>query len=327
MELKELITFVRGGVSVGDAASELLGEETLVEMADPSLFRVGFQISKHYPKRVIDKKAVAELQKGVMKGLKGISDSREIRFTFFGGMRDAFLVMKADAVRKANPHIQEMPYDNPEALLANDMELFRRIYDQPSDKGFIDMLFNQIDGELVRRGMHDAAYPDDKEAVWTKLSSLKLDKINSISDLAGWLTKVVVKDKKVFQHLSGISKADWKSILTGILMILNKDYKHEGEWIIRQPVFKVPSKSLLVVMYADFPEIPKDLVDKWRAGDRDKKTFEGVADMLTMKMRDEGIVKEIKKKLGSRYKLKFLPSSQYFSMQRKYFARKNQRGE
>lgn len=328
--LRSSIHSIHGGASIEEAVEDLLGEDLLLEMADPSLFRVALPVTeiKLGWGMQINYKTLKELKSGVFNGLKGISDRREIRFHFLKGERDALLIMKANAVRKANPHIQEMPYDDPDGMLADDMKMLTRIWgDEYGSKWtLVRSLFNvHVVPALLKKGEKYTGSGRGWQTILSKFEyyARELPRINYVSDLAKWFHKAVIKGEETLAIFKHLTKKDWEELLRDALLSVGKTYKYEGEWFIHGDIFNVPKGSTLVIMYNGYPEdftnLPEGLYNRWEAGQLTDADREGPYESVLRDMsRQKDIIKDLKTQLGSQYKLKFLTRAKYRLMKRAF---------
>jgi hypothetical protein len=96
-----------------------------------------------------NKKEMADLSKGVLDGVLGISEKHEIIMQWYGMSRDAILVMDAAKLAKDNK-LSRVQYDNPEYLVSNGMAALYRIFDKERTKsGSYSLAGNLIDHILT----------------------------------------------------------------------------------------------------------------------------------------------------------------------------------
>lgn len=72
-------------------------------------------------------KAVTDISKGVLRGVKGISDKAEIIMQWFGVARDAVLAMDGPELVRLNK-LSRVQYDNPDYLVSNGLDALYRIF-------------------------------------------------------------------------------------------------------------------------------------------------------------------------------------------------------
>lgn len=101
-----------------------------LDRRDPKKFYVVIPFSDDY-----GKKELADLSRGVLDGVQGISEKSEIILQWHGMARDAVLVMDAKELVKLN-QLSRVQYTNPEYLASDGMAALYRIFDKKKDESY-----------------------------------------------------------------------------------------------------------------------------------------------------------------------------------------------
>lgn len=204
------------------------------------------------------------LQSGKMNGVRGISDTREIIGQFFAVARNAALVMDGKAVMSSNS-IEKIAYDDPEELLRDNMELLYRLLNKERDRFGHRGLMERLAG-YVTQAMEMIDYPHGHLMSYYGFESrigdfwfaqTEIDKtINSIEDLQDFFFRAIKRasqDDSVWRrHLKDAFEDLDKEIVNRAVLKcmahIGRIYMSEGEWQVRDPVFTVPKKSVLLIL-------------------------------------------------------------------------------
>ena len=300
-----------------------LNEASFTEMDIPKYFRVIFDF-----KYAIEKNIGKQLSSGKLDGLTGITDKKEMIFSWLGVGRDAMLVMDGKEVIKQNS-ITRIMYDNPHYLLDNNMSALKRIWSKSKDdtRGTLHNLGDYLFRELSKWGKI-SKYDLGAHAPGQQMSYLPMSKtvkINNIKQLKKWFidaTKEIIADSDYYYFLNFIlelDKRDLNILVMDTLRGIGDVYKDEGEWIIKDKQLKVPRGSTIFILNP----IPKEHFKDYKNGN--------ISDFLKIYMemnkstfRDyEEIMSHIKKyNLESKYKIVLLDQGNFNDVKKKYLDRR-----
>lgn len=217
-----------------------------------------------------DPDTAPQLAEGSLKGLKGISASREIVGDFLHTSGNACLVMNPNEVLNNND-VSMVDYKNVDSLVANNMRVITRLYNQNNDIKGISRTLQNILRNTVRY-LKENNHPDASTMIYygsaDNISYLYGDNptpLNTVSDIAQfveWGLMEHAKEKRISPF--EISKKD---LMIGIEYALLKDaelYESESEWLVDGDVFNVPPGSILLIIKSGFAE---EHYDAWKAGE------------------------------------------------------------
>lgn len=221
-------------------------------------------------------------------------------------------------------------YDNPHYFFSKDMEHLKRMYNkQPSDnRGTWHNLADKIFYEFRRRGLIDEwqmkANAPGQAISYTNI--VKTSTVNSIKDAVKVFKKALkeVVDKPArfgtpynyfADYLDIPNKTLEDIIYKAFIEDIGNVYKSEGEWEVKSGILEIPNKSYLYIL-TNFTD---DIVEKYNKGEFgpfEKMRYETpLKEELAMK-------KEIEKKLGGKYIIKYINERNWSSARAKHFDRK-----
>lgn len=290
--------------------------QPLTEAADPSLFRVVFSI---------DTPGVMEqLKAGIMKGMVGVSDKREIRFNFLGVGRDSLLIMKAKDVLSQNS-LREVNYGDPDSLLSKGMADIKRLTDKNDVSRALHVVFTYIEQAHELKGGSSA---DVRDVSWKFSQRIGMGRApNSVKSLAKALYSLTQDlGSGAPRSIRPLSVKDWEAVVNKALLLFGSTFASEGEWEVTDSTLRIPKGSTLIFMTVQPEGIPpkmQQMMDTTRGslsdvmGARNAELF----------MQEQDRIKGLRAELGGKYKLKFVTKSDWDKQQEKYFVRKRKRWE
>jgi hypothetical protein len=288
----------------------------------PKFFRVVFYL----------KDGAKGLKKGVLEGVKGISDSKEIVMQWLSVNRDAVLIMPPKETIRLN-NLSRVMYNNPHYLLQDNMAALLRIWSQRDRQGVIQNLFEYVLAYWrTNKKYSDAHYAGQYFGFYQALSYIYKDSINGSKDLAKWVVKKglpeLEKDRPELSHYIGLLKKltirDWEESIIEGLKTVAKVYGNEGEWILKNGILKVPPKSKLLVvkspMYIDWMKFMEDRASgkiKIPEGIDEKEEREWYTEQHSPQV---AMVK--KYNLDKKYKVIYLNKKRFENIKKKFFDRR-----
>lgn len=206
------------------------------------------------------------IQHGVLKGVKGISGSREIMTEWFHVGRNAALVMDASKVFDLN-NVMRVNYADPDALLDNGMESLYRLFNRQQDRlGHLGLMqnlfryFNSVINKVNYALGHDMNYYGFETRVADHYAVQKMDSdaftISSLDELTSYVISTcrdIANEGGTWRgHLVGLmDKIDENQIrdaLRQAVINIGTTYSVESEWLVKNQSFKVPAGSILLVL-------------------------------------------------------------------------------
>ncbi|RLA38978.1 MAG: hypothetical protein DRR06_19870 [Gammaproteobacteria bacterium] len=287
----------------------------------PKAFRVVFDIKKDG--------AVESLNKMVISGIKGISDSGEIIYEFLGVGLDAMLVMNGQKLVDTNK-LSRVMYNNPHYMLSKNLEASKRLFNRNDDKSNA-ATWHRLFEYIFKRFLKDdlvSSYDLQASTIvqslsWTDAASNT--KINTVKDAARMMkvaTKQLIKKKTTWKNY------DWLSFIIDLpdsklqkyiydgLLDMGKVYKVEGEWLIKNKKLVIPKGSILYILTT----FNNDMIKRYEKGELDGN------EMLTQERyikREIEFRDKIKKAgLAKKYLLKWLDWKAFEASRKKMFAKK-----
>jgi hypothetical protein len=253
-----------------------------------------------------------------LEGVKGISDNKQILTNFFGVGRNAAIFLKAESILPYNDLFQ-IPYDDPDALCANNLAILARIFNKESGKyarqgimlnimQYVAEFLKKTDiathHTLVYYGVSKIAY------VWEDST----DQINNLDDLAAFITKTYKSEYKQEANPSIIREACEKAITR-----IGSVYSDEGEWMVNSSelIYPVGSPLLLRVNQEAISLIPE-----WEKNPDDWKWFNSEYSIKEMKNLLDVIHQY---RLDKRYKIKYVDARKWDDMRANLWDRRNKK--
>ncbi len=292
----------------------------------PKYFRVVFELDRYDDDQI--KEVFSQLQRGVFKGLTGISDRNDIIFSWLGVARDAMLVMKGPETVRLNK-LSRMLYGNPNYFLSNNMYMVRRLFNKLNDRmGDSNILQNILDYVFRALGKSGkvSKYAIDycgPSSSYSRIAYKKKTNINSSKDLVRWMRKagrlLELKEKDaefknsyllgIIDTLAKLSDKDIEESIYDAFKEIGDIYGSEGEWVIKSNTFKIPEGSYLYILVPEkkYKEALQEKIDqpdlvpaREHMGYYD---FMKKYDLLISNLEDYGINK--------RYKVKFIDNQEW----------------
>lgn len=218
------------------------------------------------------------LRRGKLRGLKGISGSREIITDWLHVGRNAALVMDSQKVFAEND-ILRVNYADPDALLENSMSaiyrLFNRSHNRLGHMGLMQNIFRYFITEIstvdVAMGQELRYYGFETQVAdyyAEKQQSEEDFRISTLDELTDFIIEAMsaVADGggRWRSHLSGmfsdVDRAKIQGAVRQAVMNIGTIYSSESEWIVKNDVFSVPKGSVMLIL-ADKRAIAK--YDDW----------------------------------------------------------------
>jgi len=301
-----------------------------INMGDiPKHFRVAFDLrgNPQHPN------TVAELLKGYLRGVQGISASKRVIIDWLGVARDAMLVMDAKKLLAANKGVlEQIPYDNPEALMADNMRLLHRIWQKKNyTRGVIRNLFEYAHA-ASKESYGDVFYQAQRIAFYQDLEYHYGDhpedqiKLNSVKDAAKWVIRVLPKMiekaeqsewksgayemKYIRDHLT---EKDWIKLITAGLKKVGQVYGMEEEWIVHGDTLKIPRGSRIFALQYNRPS--QEYIDKYRKGEKLPLIY--IEDNVKSYLELEDIIKKLKKI----YTVIHVDAKRFDDMKKRFFSK------
>lgn len=293
----------------------------LVESAgDPSLFRVAFPIDRDG--------TVKQLKAGKLEGMVGISETREIRFSWFGPRRNALLIMKANKVLNDND-IEPIEYDNTKLLLKNDMEMLKRCLDTDDRRTALSSILDHTAGYMVSKGERDNSWAlgGTSYPLAVYLSKSPVTTLGNLVDkILDYFEQDEVQKDKELKELSEISEFSWIAWLKGGILRFGETFAREKEWVIRDATLRVPTGSAIIVLVS-WINIPRNIENMIKKNpDITLASVLGSSGVLLSQQEQEFYkMKSLVSELGGRYRLKFLMKKDWESQINKNNIRRERR--
>lgn len=298
-----------------------LNEKSFTDMDIPKYFRVIFDFGY-----ALDKNIGRQLGNGKLDGLTGITDKKEMIFSWLGVGRDAMLIMNGQEVIKQNS-ITKIMYNNPHYLLDNNMSALKRIWNKSNEKdnrGTFHNLGDYLSRELGKWGKIDQ-YDLKAQAPGQRMAGLPMSKtfkVNNIKQLKEWFVraaKEVIEDEPYYYRFLDVilelDAIDLNMLVMDTLRGIGETYKDEGEWIIKDKQLKVPKGSTIFILNP----IPKEHFNDYKNGNI-SDFLKIYMDMHKSMFRDyELIMSTIKKyNLERKYKIVLLDQGNFNTVKKKY---------
>lgn len=201
-----------------------------------------------------------QLGSGVMHGVKGVSGNREFFGEWFYHARNAALVMDGEQLA-ANNVLEEIRYDDPVYMFANNCQALFRVWDKNPDQkygpqGMMQNLIQYFIGSVAaadRQLAHTMSYYGMESRVAYIYERAFADglKINTIEQMSDFLKRAF--PEAALEHFKGLSaELTFDDLfvrrhLLGMLAQLKRLYGSEKEWMVRSETLKIPEGSTLLL--------------------------------------------------------------------------------
>ena len=288
---------------------QYLIEKSFTEKDLPKDFWIVFDIG-----RMMD-----ELKTGKIKGLKGISSSNEIMFSFLGVARDAMFQIDAKQLISLNK-ITRILYDNPHYLVSKNMWALRRIF-SASPSGWINQVFGNLFDRLqveTKRSKHKELSYDmgyygfrNVDYDWAKKVKTKINNLKDLSSLVHKYIHYVFTEKTNRKY--DISVKEISDMLYVSILKIGELYSSENEWVVKSDILTLPKKTILHILTKDVDKFNKKAYDLVKNNPKmDSMDFFGLFSQndLGKEHNDISLYKQmikfdnIKDELGNKYTVK-----------------------
>lgn len=262
---------------------EFLIEKSFSKSDIPDYFWVVFDL----------KEMKDQLKTGKIKGLKGISSSNEIQFSFLGVARDAMLQIPSKDLLKLND-VTRIMYNNPHYLISKNLWALKRIYNA-TQSNWADQVFGNLFEKLKKyiknpQLKYDMDYYGFRNIDWNWSKKIVNKKIDNLKQLT-----VIIKNyiENIFSKKTGIkynlNLSELQSNIYDTLLDIGNIYSDENEWVIKNDTFKVPKSSILYVL-----TIKPNPLDQKFYNYMKNYTEISMLDLIWKLNEYEGITKELK---------------------------------
>jgi len=198
------------------------------------------------------------LMNGVVHGVSGISASPAITRIWLP-QRDFLMIMDARQTIQMND-IMAVDYTDPDALVANDFAMLRRLYNETGGERGYSSLFSKIKDYI-----EIAAKKEPVGKFGELLGALRWDGLRKVTNAlsAESASFRIGNVRQLAEYI--IEKAPLtKTDLGGLVDILNKamvemgqTYNEEGEWMLTDNTLNIPEGSRLIVKVNQLSEPSK----------------------------------------------------------------------
>ena len=249
-----------------------------------------------------------------LKGVRGISDNKQILTNWFGIARNAAIFLEPEKVEPYND-IEQIKYNDPDALCADNLRLLFRIFDKESGEKYMahDVMQNILrDVKTVAKSIdHNLAHllnyygPSKIAMKWEE----ERTPINDTQSLAKF---IYLSLKEFYEHeTQDIELGTLKTVARRAITTIGSTYADEGEWVVHSPELIFPMGSTMLVG-CDMEAMAR--YDEWLT---DKSSIEWFAWEDRMKS-----LKTLKTNiehygLDRHYKLKFIDAKRWDEMRTK----------
>ena len=331
--LKQLIE------SVVSKELEVLKEDSYTEADVPKVFWMVTSVDKY------SMESVEQLATGELKGVKGISGSKEIVIQWLGVARNAVLVIPAKEFLEMN-NVSRVMYDNPHYLVSKGMAALFRLFNRspkndydwsgimqtvmdyvlamskkmkPPNKHMATILY-QIDYGTFSPSWYGTAHKDQKPS------------INTLKDLARWIRNTTVqmaherKDAGYYlENAEALTDADWAPYIEEAIRAIGQTYKDEGEWLVKDDAMSVPKNSTLFIALDADPKKISDQAREEYAKDPDPDSREFTWSPPKVKTEKQALATmDLAKSHGldNHYRLKFISMKKFQEYKQKFWAKR-----
>ncbi len=245
----------------------------LLEKILPRKFWLAFDIPTDIPegtdewthnRRVRINDQMDDLNQMRLRGVRGISDTREIVAEYFVGRRNAVLVMDPDETARLN-NLTRVEYDNPDYLAKDNFRVLYRLFNKENSYGLDhdQMMINILQNFFRIAGQelgdkHLGGYPyeagiSDFTSAWEqRYSDFNIQNVEQAAD-AIWRLFIYGNENqtRMFKtdHMQALAdlKPHMIDITRKTLLHMGSYYAEEGEWIVDNDALVIPPKSMLLI--------------------------------------------------------------------------------
>jgi len=308
------IRFNRGGKVQNDldAYQEAMGESFFDEGGKAPIKKVYVSIRVPYDIEKVDgeyfykykEKAFLELMAGTLDGVKGVSSSANNVAEWFT-TRDALIVMNYNDFVSMN-NIKVIDYDNIDELMANDLFIFRRLYNNlneydESDKGLnrvikdtlskigrnisreLNLLLEVIDSKKFYEVYRIERFlnPSETSAFWRWIENNQIKIDSAIS-----FTKAMIDFNKIDDNYLGrgfpnptLTIEDLLPSVENGIKYSSKIYESEQEIMLLDRKLNIPNKSQLFFKTIERNSNFDELMESYKLSNRYKIFFVNPTDL------------------------------------------------
>jgi hypothetical protein len=308
------IRFNRGGKVQNDldAYQEAMGESFFDEGGKAPIKKVYVSIRVPYDIEKVDgeyfykykEKAFLELMAGTLDGVKGVSSSANNVAEWFT-TRDALIVMNYNDFVSMN-NIKVIDYDNIDELMANDLFIFRRLYNNlneydESDKGLnrvikdtlskigrnisreLNLLLEVIDSKKFYEVYRIERFlnPSETSAFWRWIENNQIKIDSAIS-----FTKAIIDFNKIDDNYLGqgfpnptLTIEDLLPSVENGIKYSSKIYESEQEIMLLDTKLNIPNKSQLFFKTLERNSNFDELMESYKLKNRYKIFFVNPTDL------------------------------------------------
>jgi len=244
---------------INSELEKVLIEVSYTQKDIPTVFWMVTSIDEH------SEKFLEQISTGKLKGVKGISGTKEIVTQWLGIARNAVIVIPAKKFLKLN-NVSRIMYDNPHYLVSKNMTTLFRLFDRSPERdydwfglmqtvmGYVQWAGKQskppsksvatilyyIEYGTLAATLYGSAYKDEKP------------NINSIKELAAWVQKTTIKiaenkGKWLVEEAKDFPTSVWENLIVMALKRIGEIYKSEGEWMIKGDTMEIPNGSTIFI--------------------------------------------------------------------------------
>lgn len=316
--------------------SEILIEASYTEADIPKFFWMVTSVDEY------SKDSMEQLATGELKGVKGISDTKEIVVQWLGVARNAVLVIPAKEFLELN-NVSRVMYENPHYLVSKGMAaLFRLFNRSPKNdydwSGLMQTLVDYVKkagmgSSTNNKNMDQVLYGIDYGTLSSSWFASKFAKqrpsINTVKDLSRWIRNVAVeiameRGEHFAKYTEALSDADWMPLVVGALEAIGNVYKNEGEWLVKDEAMTVPKNSTLFVALDIDPKKISNQAREQFAKDPDPDSHKYGWPTPQLKQEKQALkLMELALSYGldKHYRLKFISMKKFDEYKKKFWAK------
>lgn len=213
----------------------------------PRYFRVALDFNANGVK--------SQLQKGVLSGVRGISDNGEVAIHFLP-YRDSLLIMDGKKVVQLNK-LSRIMYGNPEYMMSNSLKAMRRVHAELS----LEAMISRILEELKNRWVFDGGSVESELSYRMEYQKLARDIARYHNGVSTPLqfAKTMLSVAKMRADTSYDATIFWNGLkerperklageIRNAVLKMEKSYSYEGEWVLKNDDLKIPNGSILMIL-------------------------------------------------------------------------------
>lgn len=282
---------------------------------------------------------IKQLATGELKGVKGISDRKQIVTQWLGVARNAVLIIPSGPFLKQNK-VSRVMYDNPHFLVSKGMQALFRLFNRTPEDDYDWNGTMQTLMDYVKAGSKEEQLSDNMKRIQYLIdygelapswygSEYRKEKpnINTIKDLSQWVQQATVEiakrnSKYNVEEAEAITRQEWEPLLLKALKLIGKVYQDEGEWLVKGDTMKIPAQStLFIAVDAD----PKKISDQAREEYADPEKRDDPWSSPRVKQEKETLaLMDLARSFGlqNHYNLHFVPMKKFEKYREKLWAKR-----